>query len=410
MYCNFLIEINMAYFILSCIIHSLLIKHISSQTCEFRIGAVSYLSGDLQTIGESITAGYKMAINDYLQSSLYSMNYFTSNIFNLDPNCTLSMDLRDIETDIKVGIVEIFDLSSTYDQCAIDNNQNNNNNLQCTINMPFVIGPATSGDCLTTNPLIEAFNLLQFSPSATSTFLSSYNSFYRPIPSDDIQAKALIDICNYFNWDTLGILYINTDYGNSLQRALTSYANNKNIKTTTFSYITEDNVTLSDAVESMHDSNIFIFILIVYDGDAGLLSHLLQNVYHMIEYPYYYIGVDAWLYNNQFTWPEYLPIYGGMIGSCPWSPSIDDPLYELYPYPLNISLKMYNEFYNEWQLLQTQLKQYDITFNISSPGIFTIYAYDVMLTIIKIIDEYIHKFNISNMDMFYNRLYNESTA
>eukprot|EP01084_Bolivina_argentea_P130096 229689_1 len=399
------------------VIHTVLllfnIKYTTSQTCEFRVGGVSYLSGTLQTVGESISAGYKMAIHDYTESQLYNMKHLTSNIQTLSANiaeeCTISMDIRDIKTDIKVGIVEIFGLSSSYDQCAMNSNDGNNNET-CTINIPFVVGPATSGDSLTTNPLVEAFNLLQFSPSATSTFLSSYNSFYRPIPSDDIQAKALIDICNYFNWDTLGILYINTDYGNSLQRALTSYANNKNIKTTTFSYITEDNVTLSDAVESMHDSNIFIFILIVYDGDAGLLSHLLQNVYHMIEYPYYYIGVDAWLYNNQFTWPEYLPIYGGMIGSCPWSPSIDDPLYELYPYPLNISLKMYNEFYNEWQLLQTQLKQYDITFNISSPGIFTIYAYDVMLTIIKIIDEYIHKFNISNMDMFYNRLYNESTA
>eukprot|EP01084_Bolivina_argentea_P127502 225480_1 len=319
------------------------------------------------------------------------MDYFSSHIEQLtssNPNeerCTFAMNLRDTQTDTSVAIVDIYNLSSTYDECTT-------NASACDVNLPFILGPSASGDSLTLNPLIEAFNLLQFSPSATSTFLTPYGSFYRPIPSDDPQAAALIDLCLYFGWDTLGILYMNTKYGDSLQRAITSYGKIAAMNTTTFSFVSGDNVTLTDTVEAMQDSGLFIFILIVDDFDVDLLSYLLRDKHSMTGYPYYYLGVDAWFPDSSWNWHQYLDIYGGMIGSCPWSASGSVDM--LYPYPLNISFEMYAHLSESQQ------------------GIYTMYAYDVMLTIFKLIDEFIGRNEdvIDSIDSFWDAMANHSIS
>ncbi len=57
--------------------------------------------------------------------------------------------------------------------------------------MPFSTGAVTTSNCLATNSLTEVF-ILQFSRSATTKFLSNYNSFYTPNASDAVKTKALI--------------------------------------------------------------------------------------------------------------------------------------------------------------------------------------------------------------------------
>eukprot|EP01084_Bolivina_argentea_P226475 382562_1 len=111
-----------------------------------------------------------------------------------------------MKSDIKLGIVQAFSFGQSFEK---------NNILD--INTPFVIGPPTSGYSLTLNPLFQAFNLLHFSSTATSTFLSDYPSFFRSVPSDDLQASAIIKLCKYFNWINIGIMYMDTKYGSSLQ-------------------------------------------------------------------------------------------------------------------------------------------------------------------------------------------------
>eukprot|EP01083_Nonionella_stella_P197191 725142_1 len=271
-------------FILSSLhdVHSTNTNH--STSCSFRFGSMALLSGSRPR--KTVAAGFNMAIEDYANGYLNENKYF--NITNLN-NCSVSTsaNMLDMKSDIKVGIVQAFTFGQSYERNDINKSD---------INVPFVIGPPTSGYSLTLNPLFVAFNLLQFSSTATSTFLSDYPQFFRSVPSDDLQANALIQLCAYFGWKNIGIMYMNTNYGSSLQQALTAYANHNALQTTTFSYIDGDNITIADAVESMKRSRIYIHILVAYGSDLDFITS--QIIAHdMIGYPYYFLGTDSWLGN-----------------------------------------------------------------------------------------------------------------
>jgi len=58
--------------------------------------------------------------------------------------------------------------------------------------------------------LLSLFNIPQIGYSATSKDLSDkslYRYFLRVVPSDKLQARALIDIVRYFNWTFISTVY-----------------------------------------------------------------------------------------------------------------------------------------------------------------------------------------------------------
>ena len=79
------------------------------------------------------------------------------------------------------------------------------NNLTQIINTPFIVGAQYSSLSIYLNPIINTFNLLQIDASSTSFSLTDYDSFYRVVPSDRLQAEALIALCSYFGWENIGI-------------------------------------------------------------------------------------------------------------------------------------------------------------------------------------------------------------
>eukprot|EP01084_Bolivina_argentea_P180630 312074_1 len=353
-------------FILSSLhdVHSTNTNH--STSCSFRFGSMALLSGSRPR--KTVAAGFNMAIEDYANGYLNENKYF--NITNLN-NCSVSTsaNMLDMKSDIKVGIVQAFTFGQSYERNDINKSD---------INVPFVIGPPTSGYSLTLNPLFAAFNLLQFSSTATSTFLSDYPQFFRSVPSDDLQANALIQLCAYFGWKNIGIMYMNTNYGSSLQQALTAYANHNALQTTTFSYIDGDNITIADAVESMKRSRIYIHILVAYGSDLDFITS--QIIAHdMIGYPYYFLGTDSWL-GNVGEDTNNLEVYGGVIGTCPWSPSLDDPFATKYPFPINESIQMFVAWNERWKTYYSDNKTRDeVLYGYAEPGLFTGYGYDNVL-------------------------------
>ena len=140
--------------------------------------------------------------------------------------------------------------------------------------------------------------MLQLSSGATSTFLTNYPTFYRTIASDDIQAQALIEMCVHFGWDSIGVVHMsNNDYGVSIARAITHWGNELKVTTQSFSYVEQDNVTITNAVDSMQKSGLFIFAIIAYEKDILMLTGLFE-MRGMLEHPYYYLGTDAWAHSG----------------------------------------------------------------------------------------------------------------
>ena len=78
------------------------------------------------------------------------------------------------------------------------------------------MGATASSLSAVSNPILSAFNWGQISSASTSVLLSDkslYPTFYRTIPSDNMQSKAIAILCKYFNWTRIGILNNNDIFG-----------------------------------------------------------------------------------------------------------------------------------------------------------------------------------------------------
>ena len=86
------------------------------------------------------------------------------------------------------------------DQCGADNEDP----------IAGLIGPGSSSVTIQIQNLLSLFHIPQIGYSATSKDLSDkalYKYFLRVVPSDKLQARALLDIVLYYNWTYVSTVY-----------------------------------------------------------------------------------------------------------------------------------------------------------------------------------------------------------
>ena len=123
----------------------------------------------------------------------------------------------------------------------------------------------------------------------------------------------------------------------------------------------------------------------------------------MVGYPYYFLGTDS-LFDASISFGSgsLFNAYGGVIGTCPWSPSLSDPFNSVYPYPINESIQLFTEFNTRWnQYYEQNETRSNVVYNYQNPGYYTGYAYDNILSVIKAINEYVglYGFDVNNSNI-----------
>ncbi|XP_061552892.1 metabotropic glutamate receptor 1b [Phycodurus eques] len=81
-----------------------------------------------------------------------------------------------------------------------------------------VVGPGSSSVAIQVQNLLQLFNIPQIAYSATSIDLSDKNLFQyflRVVPSDTLQARALLDIVKRYNWTYVSAVHTEGNYGES---------------------------------------------------------------------------------------------------------------------------------------------------------------------------------------------------
>lgn len=76
-----------------------------------------------------------------------------------------------------------------------------------------VIGAHDSGTTVLVAELLSVVNIPIISPFSTSEQLSSYREFFRTIPPDGLQARAMADLISTFNWSYVGVVAVDHSYG-----------------------------------------------------------------------------------------------------------------------------------------------------------------------------------------------------
>ena len=95
-----------------------------------------------------------------------------------------------------------------------------------------IIGGASSKISMSINYIMNVFNIPQISYSSTSPSLSdkfSFRTFFRTIPPDTYQGKALVDIVKHFGWSYISTVATSDDYGRLGIEAFKEIAKSMNI-------------------------------------------------------------------------------------------------------------------------------------------------------------------------------------
>nr|XP_023692942.1 metabotropic glutamate receptor 1 isoform X1 [Paramormyrops kingsleyae]XP_023692951.1 metabotropic glutamate receptor 1 isoform X1 [Paramormyrops kingsleyae] len=95
-----------------------------------------------------------------------------------------------------------------------------------------VIGPGSSSVAIQVQNLLQLFNIPQIAYSATSIDLSDktlFKYFLRVVPSDTLQARALVDIVKRYNWTYVSAVHTEGNYGESGMEAFKEMASQEGL-------------------------------------------------------------------------------------------------------------------------------------------------------------------------------------
>lgn len=131
---------------------------------------------------------------------------------NLLPNITLGCEIRDSCWHSSVALEQSIEFIR---DSLISLREDGDGSKWCLDGTPFsqplatkkpivgVIGPGSSSVAIQVQNLLQLFNIPQIAYSATSTDLSDktlFKYFLRVVPTDTLQARALLDIVKRYNW------------------------------------------------------------------------------------------------------------------------------------------------------------------------------------------------------------------
>ncbi|KAM9840591.1 metabotropic glutamate receptor 1 [Aulostomus maculatus] len=95
-----------------------------------------------------------------------------------------------------------------------------------------VIGPGSSSVAIQVQNLLQLFNIPQIAYSATSIDLSDktlFKYFLRVVPSDTLQARAMLDIVKRYNWTYVSAVHTEGNYGESGMEAFKELASQEGL-------------------------------------------------------------------------------------------------------------------------------------------------------------------------------------
>jgi hypothetical protein len=114
---------------------------------------------------------------------------------------------------------------------ANSNNNINNNNKRRKV-LVGVIGPGSSAVSIQVQNLLQLFHIPQIGYSATSRDLSDKNRFgyfLRVVPPDELQAMAMLQIVQRYNWTYVSAVSTEGSYGESGLQVFREYADREGI-------------------------------------------------------------------------------------------------------------------------------------------------------------------------------------
>ena len=153
-----------------------------------------------------------------MEAILFALDCINS-IQNLLPNLTLGYDIRDTCYSENIALDEALDLivigtERQFTTCDVEVA----GTVNSSANVPTfgIVGPTASGVSIHVAGLSRLFETPQVSFASSSSLLNNrdkYGYFYRTIPPDNLQAKAMIALLMSNKWTHISIIFSRNIYG-----------------------------------------------------------------------------------------------------------------------------------------------------------------------------------------------------
>ena len=147
----------------------------------------------------------------HAQAMIYAIEKINRNS-KLLPNTTLGYQIHNYcessSLAMRYTLYDIVKKTDPHFDCHDDKNRDKQS-------IAALIGPADSGSAVLVGSLLGVAGIPSISYAATSEELSSplYKHFFRTVPPDRQQAKAMADLIEYFNWSYVASVAVDDSYG-----------------------------------------------------------------------------------------------------------------------------------------------------------------------------------------------------
>ena len=158
-----------------------------------------------------------------------------------------------------------------------------------------------------------SFQVSYFSTCACLSDRAKYSSFFRTIPSDYFQAKALAALVKHFGWQWIGAIQSDNDYGRNGILAFTEEVKKLGVCVAFVGKIlrTYSKDKILDVVEMIKKSTVRVILAFVPEGDFyPLMEEVVKQNITGIQW----IGSEAWITGSQLSTPEIYQAFGGALG------------------------------------------------------------------------------------------------
>uniref|UniRef100_A0A3Q2VBH8 Extracellular calcium-sensing receptor-like n=1 Tax=Haplochromis burtoni TaxID=8153 RepID=A0A3Q2VBH8_HAPBU len=264
------------------------------------------------------------------------------------PNVTLGYSLYDNCATLEIGFSAALSLASGQEEqfWLLEN-------CSGTPSVVGIVGDPFSTFSIAASSVLGLFKLPIVSYFATCSCLSDrqrFPSFFRTIPSDAFQVRAMIQILKHFGWTWVGLLVSDDDYGLHVSRSFKSDFLQLSGGCLAYSEILpwEDHPNeYKKIVDLMARSTARVVIVFAHQIH---LIHLMTEVVKQNVTGLQWIASEAWTVVGGLHTPEFMPFLGGTLGIAIRRgeiPGFRDYLLKINPAEQNSANNMVKQFWED---------------------------------------------------------------
>ncbi|XP_047450491.1 extracellular calcium-sensing receptor-like [Mugil cephalus] len=231
---------------------------------------------------------------------------------NLLPNVTLGYSLYDNCLSLGVGFRAAMSLTSGQEEKIILDEK-------CVGNPPVIgiIGESSSTRSIAISTVLGLYRVPMVSYFATCACLSDrqkYPSFFRTIPSDAFQVRAMIQILKHFGWTWAGLLISDDDYGLHAARSFQTDLSLSGDGCLAYIEIlpwANDLTELKRIVDVMKKSTARVVIVFAHESH---MINLMEEIIRQNVTGLQWMASEAWTAAAVLQTPHLMPYLGGTLG------------------------------------------------------------------------------------------------